>query len=104
MAVFNALTEFDYTYGLKIAGTGTIEADGTVGSIGGMRSKIFTAYYSGVKIFFVPYVESTSPTTNYNEAMQAYYDLGSPKDFQIVPVQTFNDAVEFLKGYGENHD
>lgn len=99
LAVFNALTEFDYTHGLTIAGTGTIEIDGTVGVIGGMYSKIFTAYYSGVDIFFVPYYESSSKT-NYDVAMEAYRDLGSPSDFQIVPVQTFEEALIFLKNYG----
>ncbi len=104
LAIFNALTEFDYTYGLKIAGTGTIDAEGNVGSIGGMTSKIYTAYYSGVSIFFVPYVESSDPETNYNEALAAYQKLGSPKDFKIVGVKTFQEAVDYLKAYGEAHD
>lgn len=103
LTIFNALTEFDYTYGLKIGGTGTIDADGNVGMIGGMTSKIFTAYHSGIKIFFVPYVESDNPETNYNEAMAAYKTLGSPKDFTIVPVETFQDALDFLIKYGEEH-
>ena len=104
LAIFNALTEFDYTYGLKIAGTGTIDVDGKVGSIGGMTSKIYTAYYSGVRIFFVPYVESDDPSTNYNEAIAAYQKLGSPKDFKIVGVKTFQDAVDYLRAYGEAYD
>lgn len=99
LAVYNALTEFDYTYGLTIAGTGTIEVDGSVGAIGGMYSKIFTAYYSGVDIFFVPYFENGN-NFNYQEAIKAYQDLGSPKDFLIVPVRNFSDAISFLEGFG----
>lgn len=99
LAVYNALTEFDYTYGLTIAGTGTIEVDGSVGAIGGMYSKIFTAYYSGVDIFFVPYFE-TGTNSNYKDAIKAYEDLGSPEEFIIVPVSNFSDAISFLESYG----
>ncbi len=103
LSIYNALTEFDYTYGLKIAGTGTIEIDGTVGAIGGMYSKIFTAYYEDVDIFFVPYYESTTET-NYQEALRAYEALGKPEDFIIVPVRNFDEAVNYLIGIGEAND
>ena len=100
LAVYNALTEYDYTYGLTIAGTGTIDVDGNVGAIGGMYSKIFTAYYSNVDIFFVPYYES-GDNSNYKEALDAYEALGKPNDFIIVPVSTFKDAIDYLEGFGK---
>ena len=103
LAVYDSLTSVDLTHGLLIAGTGTINIDGSVGAIGGMYSKIFTAYYSGCDIFFVPYYESDTGETNYQEAMRAYEVLGCPNDFVIVPVSTFEEAVDYLNKLGENN-
>ena len=41
--IYNQLTDFDYTNGLKIGGTGTISVDGSVGAIGGVEQKIYTS-------------------------------------------------------------
>lgn len=103
LAVYDSLTEGDLTHGLKIAGTGTIDINGEVGAIGGMYSKIFTAYYSDCDIFFVPFYESSSDKTNYKEALRAYEALGCPEDFVIVPVSTFEDAVQYLKTLGDTN-
>ena len=103
LSVYDSLTENDLTNGLKIAGTGTISIDGTVGAIGGMYSKIFTAYYDDCDIFFVPYYENDGFETNYQEAMRAYEALGSPEDFVIVPVSTFDEAVDYLESLGDNN-
>ena len=99
IANYNNLVEFDYTYGLKIAGTGTIDIDGTVGEIGGMYSKVFAAKLAKVDIFFVPYVNTNGSYQNYDEAMKAYDDLGRPKDLLIVPAATFDEAIDFLLNY-----
>ena len=99
LSIYNQLTSFDYTYGKLIAGTGTIDVDGNVGEIGGMYSKIFTAYFNNVEIFFVPYSEDM--TSNYEDAMKAYKALGSPKKLQIVKVSTIDDAINYLKSIGE---
>ncbi len=37
-----------------LAGTGTIEADGSIGRIGGLKQKIYTAIDAGVDLFFIP--------------------------------------------------
>ena len=100
LAIFNALTPIDYSYGLKIAGTGTIDDNGNVGPIGGMYSKIFTAYYNQVDVFFVPYVEGEE-NTNYQDAIKAYEALGEPKSLKLVKVSTIDDAISYLKGLGE---
>ena len=103
LAVYDSLTPGDLTNGLTIAGTGTINVDGSVGAIGGMYSKIFTAYYSGCDIFFVPFYESEYGETNYEEALRAYEVLGCPEDFIIVPVSTFNEAVDYLEKLGDTN-
>lgn len=43
------------TQNLKIAGTGTIESDGKIGRIGGLRQKIYTAIDQKVDVFFMPF-------------------------------------------------
>ena len=43
LMIYNALTEQDLTNGKKIVGTGTIERDGSVGVIGGVKYKIMGA-------------------------------------------------------------
>lgn len=49
----------DLTHGYKIAGTGSLELDGSVGEIGAMTHKVKTAVANGVDIYFVP--KSDSP-------------------------------------------
>ena len=60
----NNLTEEDITKGKKIVGTGTIEEDGSVGSIGGVKYKLNGAVRQKADIFLVPAGE------NYEEALK----------------------------------
>lgn len=92
LSIFNRLTEFDYTYGLKIAGTGSISVDGYVGPIGGVEQKVIAASNAKADVFFVP-------SANYEDAMIAKEERGL--DLNIVRVETFTEAVEYLKGMGE---
>lgn len=89
LAIYNALTEYDYSRGLVVAGTGTISADGTVGEIGGVNYKLTGAVSGGVDIFFVP------DGDNYKEALK----IKEKNNYKIdlVPVKTFDDAIEYLK-------
>ena len=52
--VYNLLTENDITAGNKIAGTGTIEIDGSVGPVGGVKQKVIAAKKANAS-FVVPY-------------------------------------------------
>lgn len=94
--IYNLLTMFDITHGLRIAGTGTINIDGNVGAIGGIEQKMYTAYYNDIDIFFVPYL-SDSDTDNYINALKVYETLDT--DMILVPVTTFEEAVNFLLQY-----
>ncbi len=84
LEIINALTEEDITQGRRIAGTGTINADGEVGSIGGMRQKTFGAIDVGAEYLLVP-------AGNYDEAVDAAGD-----DIEVVRVETIQDAMTFL--------
>lgn len=94
--IFNKLDAFDITHGLRIAGTGTINIDGIVGSIGGIEQKIYTAFYNDIDIFFVPH-HSDGPNDNYIKALEVYKTLDT--DMILVPVTTFEDALNFLLIY-----
>ena len=89
LTIYNNLVKQDITHGLTIVGTGTIDIDGNVGSIGGVNYKLKSAEASGADIFFVPNGE------NYKEAIK----LKKEKNYkiEIVGVDTFDDALEYLE-------
>ena len=88
LAVYDAITEKDITGGLTIVGTGTIDVNGNVGSIGGVEYKIKGAEKKGADLFFVPRGE------NYDEAKKIV-DEESYK-IKLVPVSTFEEALNYL--------
>lgn len=88
LEIIDELTEEDITHGYRIAGTGTINADGEVGAIGGMRQKTFGAIDAGAQYLLVP-------ADNYDEAVAAAGD-----DIEVVSVDTLQDAMTFLNSLG----
>ncbi len=84
LQIMDQLTEDEITKGRRIAGTGTIRRDGTVGPIGGIRQKIFGAIDAGADAVLVP-------ADNYEEALEAAGD-----DIEVVRVATIDDALAFL--------
>lgn len=90
LSIFNRLVSEDYTHGLKIAGTGTMSLDGTVGAIGGIQQKIFTAFDDSVDVFFCPEV-------HYEEALAAYNTIKYKEKMTLVSVRTLADAIAYLQ-------
>ena len=88
LTIYDKLTGEDLTKGDKIIGTGTISMDGTVGEIGGVKYKLIGAVNKNAKIFLCP-------SANYDEAVE----LANKKNYNIdiVKVDTFKDAVEYLR-------
>jgi PDZ domain-containing protein len=84
LQIMDQLTEDELTSGHRIAGTGTIRRDGTVGSIGGIRQKIFGAIGAGATAVLVP-------AANFDDAVEAAGD-----DITVVRVETVDDALVFL--------
>lgn len=94
LEIYNQLTEEDFTRGYDIAGTGTIDSEGNIGRIGGIEQKVVAADKSGAKIFFAPF-EKGATNSNFDNAVKAAQQINS--EMEIVPVDTFQDALQFLK-------
>ncbi len=94
LEIIAQLTGEDLTRGYRIAGTGTIAADGTVGQIGGIQYKLMAADREKADYFLVPYDEkSGAPNWKLAEETVKKLDL-SPK---LIRVSTLSEALEFLK-------
>jgi PDZ domain-containing protein len=79
----------DLTGGRAVAGTGTIEADGTVGAVGGVSLKTQAARRDGATVFLVPKAECKA----------AGAEL--PKGLKLIPVTTLKSAVSSLTALDE---
>ena len=88
LAVYNSLVEEDITKGKKIAGTGTLDAEGNVGPIGGVEYKLKGAVKNKAYAFLVPSGE------NYEDAIK----LKKKRKYKIniVEIKTFEDALNYL--------
>lgn len=89
LAIYDTLIEEDLTNGLKIAGSGTISMDGTVGEIGGVKYKLKGAVSAGADIFFAPSIN------NYDECIALKKEKNY--DIEIVSISTLDDAILYLK-------
>lgn len=72
------------THGHKIAATGEIALDGTVGPIGGVKQKTFGARAAGVDAFLVPAGENAREARRYADGLR------------IIPVKNFPQALRAL--------
>ncbi|WP_409292096.1 SepM family pheromone-processing serine protease [Peribacillus sp. SCS-37] len=93
LEIYDQLTKKDITRGYKVAGTGEIFSDGTVGPIGGIDQKIVAADKSGAEVFFAPN-EKGIKNSNYRAAVKAAEDIDTK--MKVVPVDTFEDALNYL--------
>ncbi|QOY34358.1 SepM family pheromone-processing serine protease [Anaerobacillus isosaccharinicus] len=93
LEIYNQLIQEDITKGYQIAGTGTINEDGEVGRIGGIKQKVIAAERAGADYFFAPN-EFDSPTSNYIDAVEAAESINAR--MKIIPIDTFDQAIEFL--------
>lgn len=87
LAIYDKLTPGPLTGGASIAGTGEIDAAGTVAPIGGIQQKVSAAQDEGATIFLVP-------ADNCDEALGADVDFD---DIRLVRVTSLHDAVTSLE-------
>lgn len=87
--IYNKLTKKDITKGLKIAGTGEIDSEGNVLTIGGVKHKLLGAEKERADVFIVPKGE------NYQECKK----IAKKKKLKIkvIGVATFDEALEKLE-------
>ncbi len=85
LAVYNTLTEDDITKGHRIAGTGTMSTDGSVGRIGGIKQKTFAAIGQGAEYLLVP-------DGDFDGAFAA-----ADGKIEVIAVSTVDEALEFLE-------
>ena len=88
LEIYNQLTKKDLTKGYKIAGTGTIEEDGTIGEIGGITYKLLGASKSKTDIFLVP-------ADNYQEALK--YKKKHHLKIKLIKVKNIESAINKLE-------
>ena len=90
LTIYNAISGEDIIKGRNIAGTGTISVNGTVGEIDGIKYKIMGAAHDGMDIVLVP-------ENNYEEAIRTKNTYNF--DIEIVKVNTFKEAINYLKNF-----
>ncbi|OZG53192.1 Lon protease [Alloscardovia macacae] len=88
LGIIAKLTPADETGGQKIAGTGTIEKDGTVGRIGGIQLKMLGAQRDGARYFL-------APEGNCDEVVGHI-----PPGLEVYSVKTIDDAYAAVKAIG----
>lgn len=88
LEIYNQLTPGDLSKGYRIAGTGTISEDGTIGSIGGVQFKIVASHREKAEIFFVP-------EANYKDAKAKADEIGTT--MKLIPVKHADEALQYLE-------
>ncbi|MEX0952277.1 MAG: PDZ domain-containing protein [Nitriliruptoraceae bacterium] len=84
LTVYDLLADEDLVAGRTVMGTGSLDVDGTVGSVGGVPEKMRAARAAGADLVLVPH---------------AHVDIArtAAPDLQIVGVRTFEEALDALR-------
>lgn len=88
LALLDQLTPGELTGGRKVAVTGTIESDGRVGPVGGVRQKAATVRAAGASLFLVPEDEVSAARAQAGDGMR------------VVGVSTLDQALAALRAQG----
>jgi PDZ domain-containing protein len=85
LGIVDRLTPEDITGGRFIAGSGTIDDNGAVGPIGGVKQKIIAAHDKGATVFLAPAGDCAEARS------------GTPAGVQLVKVDTLTGALAALE-------
>ncbi|WCN38576.1 S16 family serine protease [Aneurinibacillus uraniidurans] len=81
-----------------IAGTGALEDDQYVGSVGAIREKLLTAQQNNVDYFFIPKDKEWTPPGEISNQEEAERIVQEHRmKLQLVPVDTIDEALAFLR-------
>ncbi len=92
LGVYDKLTPGALTGGERIAGTGTISADGEVGAIGGVRQKMYGAVGAGADWFL-------APVANCDEVVGHV-----PGGLEVFAVTSLDDALDTVQTIADGND
>lgn len=92
LGIYDTLTDGSLTDGRTIAGTGTVDAAGKVGPIGGIQQKIVGAREAGAELFLVP-------PANCDEAVQA-----PNGDMRLVEAPSTHSALRSIETWVADPD
>jgi PDZ domain-containing protein len=102
LTLIDELTEGELTGGGSIAVTGTIELDGSVGPIGGLRQKASAVAQAGVDVFIVPGLSdnaSEEQAAAFRAELEAAQRAGGD-GLRIIPVVNLGEALAALEELG----
>lgn len=85
LGIIDRLTPGSLTGGAKVAGTGTIDNEGDIGPIGGIRQKMYGAERAGAKYFLAPKANCDEVAGNV------------PGGLQVFAVTKLSDSLTALK-------
>ncbi|MCL2498353.1 MAG: hypothetical protein FWF06_07060, partial [Symbiobacteriaceae bacterium] len=88
LEIMDQIDARDLTHGKLIAGSGTIDIEGRVGAIGGVRQKVMGAIASGADYFLIA-------SSNYADAVAA-----AGNKIVVVEIANLLDALNFLEELG----
>lgn len=92
LGIYDTLTPGSLTGGRAVAGTGTIDASGNVGPIGGIQQKIVGAKDDGAELFLVP-------PDNCEEALAAPHGA-----MRLVEAESTHSAIASIEAWVEDPD
>ncbi|GAA4266949.1 YlbL family protein [Frondihabitans peucedani] len=84
LGIIDKITPGELNGGKRVAGTGTITANGTIGAIGGIRQKMYGARAAGATVFL-------APASNCNEVTGHI-----PSGLSVYAVSTLDQSVTVL--------
>lgn len=88
LEIYNRITDYDITKGDIIAGTGSIDENGIVGDIDGVKYKLKGAVKNKAKVFIVP-------SGNYDEALKLKEE--NNYDIELIKADNLHNVIENLK-------
>ena len=92
LGIIDKLTPGYLNGGKRVAGTGTIDAQGDVGAIGGIRQKMYAARDAGATVFL-------APRSNCDEVTGHV-----PAGLHVYAVKTLSDSMKVLKTVSHGGD
>ena len=84
LGIVDKLSKEDLVKGRRIAGTGTISAQGEVGAIGGIEEKMIGAKRAGATIFLAP--RANCPDIKH-----------IPRGLKVIPVSTLRESIAAMQ-------